>query len=216
MQAITTITLCADALRLALPHVSREESRPILNGLLVESTGVVVAANGATFAAVEDAAWADDDRNTRPHADVIVRFHKPRETTAKRIVRVEIDIDGTVTSGIVARLYGHVGQVGVTLVDIVEGPFPNWRQVVPTGDGEAIREIGFKLDDVGDRFAGWGPIRLTFGKGPDAAVIVTAPDNPGAFGLWMPARVLDRGAFTLPAFVQRRSAPATAPVERDA
>lgn len=45
-------TVSAETLRHVRPFASREESRPILNGVCIESTGVIVATNGHRLLAV--------------------------------------------------------------------------------------------------------------------------------------------------------------------
>lgn len=198
-----TITISADALRLVLPHLSSEESRPTLGTLLVESSGAIVATNGHTLAAHDQAA-------SNVPRDMTVRFHKPREAMARKVDRVEIDTDGSPTAhGIAARLFDRVGKlIGATLCDITDDRFPDWRAVVPSGDPTPCAFLGLKIEDVGERFAAWGPLHCAF-TGPTSPVMVCPDNHPDLFGLWMPVRLPDT-AFRVPAFAERRPARAEA------
>jgi hypothetical protein len=183
------ITITADSLRLALPHVSTEASRPIINALCVESAGAIVATNGRTLAAIPAAAtFGEDDALFAPtDTAVLIRFHKPREATARKVEAIRFDSDGTPTTGIVVTLLSSYGQViGATLADIIEGPFPTWRQVVPASTAAAPVSILGLSPDVVARFEAWGMIALTL-HGPSGAAIVRAHSHPEAFGLLMPA-----------------------------
>jgi hypothetical protein len=202
-----TITIAADTLRLALPHLSTEASRPILNALCVESTGVIVATNGHTLAAIPAAAtWSEDD--DAPASDVLIRFHKPREAMARKVEAVRFDSDGTPQAGVVVTLLGTCGTViGAALADIVDGPFPDWRQVVPREEKrEAVSHIGMN-PDVLARFDSWGTMSLTF-HGERTGVVIRSSTNEHAIGLLMPATYrADLVVSDIPMWARIRKAP---------
>jgi hypothetical protein len=207
---MTTITIAADALRLALPHTSTEESRPILNALCVEAGGEIIATNGHTLAAIPAAATFGEDGDA-PTGDVLIRFHKPREAMAKKVESVSFTSDGTPARGVLVTLHGKYGAViGHTLADIVEGPFPQWRQVIPREDRrEAVGGLGINPDVV-ERFAAWGTLSLTF-HGERNAVVVRSHANEHAVGLLMPATYRETLAKTdIPMWARMKRAPVEA------
>lgn len=199
-----TITILADALRFALPHVSTEERRPILNGLLVEPSGVICATNGHSMLAYRHAA-------TGATAPVILAFAKPTEVTKKAVHSITLEVPEADANGNVRAVTGIVATVrdmfehpiGVTLVDIVEGPFPYWRQVFPRPDQEAVSTdyIGFS-PAVAARFnkSSDKPYHMTL-YGPQRAVVVQWAHDGNALGLWMPCVPYERKPLPTPDWV---------------
>lgn len=114
-------TVRADAWRRVAPHVSKEESRPVLNGVLVETTGIVCATNGATMGAF---AHACPDAEDRPERDVIVSLDKAPPAKCGTITFHPSGIASFVSEG------GSV-EIGRATWHEIEGPFPSWRRVMP-------------------------------------------------------------------------------------
>jgi hypothetical protein len=83
---MTTIAIIhATALRYVLPHVSKEESRPILNGMYCEPSGVIVATGGHTLCMHARAV----EGLSRP---MILRFEKVASVTAKKVDHITFTV----------------------------------------------------------------------------------------------------------------------------
>ncbi|MEN8375625.1 MAG: DNA polymerase III subunit beta [Gemmatimonadota bacterium] len=114
--------------------VSTEESRPILNGVLWQlrpDSAVMVATNGHRLAKIR----VPGDNAGVPEDDIIV----PPKALAQvdRLFSGEEMVD-------VARTENHLGfRAGATRVftRIIEGPYPNYEQVIPK-DNDRIARIG--------------------------------------------------------------------------
>lgn len=185
------IRISAPALRIVAPHVSEDPSRPILGGVSVETSGTIVATDGKTLCAHQHGATvADSDSGSI--APVIVRFRRIRDVLARKVETVEVDTDGRGAADLVARLEDARGVlIGTTLVDIVDGPYPLWRGVVPAVDRDpvAIPAIGVDPNLVA-RFgtfpsgkSGAAHFRFT---GQESAVLVMHPHRTDILGLCMP------------------------------
>ena len=176
------IRIQSAALAYVLPHVSREASRPILGGVCLEPCGVIVATDGRTLCAHRNACAGVD-------SSVIVAFREPRKVAGKRVSYAELEIpDAGPRSGVVVTLFTAYGaQAGVALADVVEGPFPHWRGVCPTGPADTVKGLdGITLDPANvAKFSPVGRATLTF-YGATRAVGVTFDTNADAYGLLMP------------------------------
>ena len=192
-------SLPADALRIVLPHVGSEASRPNLHAVLMEPAGVLVATCGTTLAAVKV--------GPLPIAEpVALIFREARKVTARQVQSVEITVgdDGLAHVNILhASKYGALTVAAVTLADTCDAHgvalahrFPHaWRTIVPVYHAdtapttaisyapEHIAKFGVKLSHAVDA----APIRLHF-MGPERAAVVTWPTYPEAIGLIMPCR----------------------------
>jgi hypothetical protein len=187
------IRISAPALRIVAPHISEDPSRPILWGVSVETSGVIVATDGRTLCAHQHGATvADSDSGSI--APVIVRFRRIREALARKVETVEVEVrDNRGKTDIVARLEDARGVlIGTTLVDIVDGPYPLWRGVVPAVDREpaAIAAVGIDPNLLArfgtfpsGKSGGAAHFRLT---GQESAILVTHPHRTDIIGLCMP------------------------------
>jgi hypothetical protein len=194
------IRISAPALRIVAPHISEDPSRPILGGVSVETSGTIVATDGKTLCAHQHGATvADSDSGSV--APVIVRFRRIREALARKVETVEVDVStNRGAADLVARLEDARGVlIGTTLVDIVDGPYPLWRGVVPAVDREpiAIPAVGIDPNLVA-RFgtfpsgkSGAAHFRFT---GQESAILVTHPHRTDITGLCMPYKYVDNGA----------------------
>ena len=177
------VTLSVPAIRFVLPHISTEASRPILNGVLLEPAGVVVATNGKTLAAHKFAVSGV----TRP---IILAFPKlPAKAATLEFAMPPVDS----REPIMARVLAASGlELDRVILREVEGPFPNWRNVFPASDAKPIPAIGIDPDLVA-RFVVKGakelePVLLEFFDA-QSAVRVTCPNNADFAGLIMPIRL---------------------------
>ena len=185
------LRISAPALRIVAPHISEDPSRPILGGVSVETSGTIVATDGKTLCAHQHGATvADSDSGSV--APVIVRFRRIREALARKVETVEVDTVGRGAADIVARLEDARGVlIGTTLVDIVDGPYPLWRGVVPAVDREPVAIAAIGLDpNLVARFgtfpsgkSGAAHFRFT---GQESAILVTHPNRTDVIGLCMP------------------------------
>lgn len=177
------VTLSVPALRSVLPHVSTEASRPILNGVLLEPAGVVVATNGKTLAAHRFAASGV----TRPTILAFPKLPAKADTLEFAMPMVYS------REPIVARVLAASGlELDRVILREVEGPFPPWRNVFPASDAKPIPAIGIDPELVA-RFAVKGgkalePVALEFFHA-ESAVRVTYPNNADFAGLIMPIRL---------------------------
>ncbi len=186
------IRISAPALRIVAPHISEDPSRPILGGVSVETSGTIVATDGKTLCAHQHGATVADSAPGSV-APVIVRFRRIREALARKVETVEVDTVGRGAADIVARLEDARGVlIGTTLVDIVDGPYPLWRGVVPSVDRDpvAIPAIGVDPNLVarfgtfpGGSNGGAAHFRFT---GQESAILVTHPHRTDMIGLCMP------------------------------
>jgi hypothetical protein len=190
------IRIDAAALRYVLPHVSKEESRPILNGVLVERCGNIVATGGHTLCVHRDAAQHVAE-------DVIVRFHRAADVIKLKVSYITLDVSDVAGTGgqwnRTATLHAEHGTpIGVTLYDIVDGPYPAWRHVMPdrthsssgTLDGGVLPLDPALVNRFSARDAGPVVLRPT---GSSRAVAVTYPQNENVCGLIMPFRAVTDG-----------------------
>jgi hypothetical protein len=171
----------------------------------VETSGVIVATDGKTLCAHRyGATIADSDSGSV--APVIVRFRRIREALARKVETVEVEVgDNRGKADLVARLEDARGVlIGTTLVDIVDGPYPLWRGVVPAVDREPVAIAAIGLDpNLVARFgtfpsgkSGAAHFRFT---GQESAILVTHPHRTDMIGLCMPfkyaANTADAAAF---------------------
>lgn len=105
--------IATDLLKAALFCASQEESRYYLRGVFLSTTGHMVTTDGHRMFVAR--------LNERPAADTIVPYTDVAAALKLAGARVK-DIEVTAD---------RIGQIAYTPVD---GTFPDWRRVVPTGD----------------------------------------------------------------------------------
>ena len=194
------IRISAPALRIVAPHISDDPSRPILGGVCVEPSGVIVATDGKTLCAHQHGATiADSDSGSV--APVIVRFRRIRDVLARKVETVEVDVGSNRgAADIVARLEGARGVlIGTTLVDVVDGPYPLWRGVVPAVDRDPVAIAAVGIDP--NLLARFGTFPAKLGSsahfrftGQESAILVTHPHRTDVIGLCMPYKYVANGA----------------------
>lgn len=107
--------IATDLLKAALVCASSEESRYYLRGVHLATTGHMVTTDGHRMFVAR--------LTDRPAADVIVPYDAVAaalKLAGARVKEIEIDLAAN-----------RIGQIQYTPVD---GTFPNWRAVVPTGE----------------------------------------------------------------------------------
>jgi hypothetical protein len=170
-------TLSASAIRFALPHVSREASRPILNGIHCEPSGVISATDGKTLLMHSNACTGF------ARAAILSVPKLPAKTDS---LAFDLPASGPIMACALDR-FGR--EVGVVILREVEGPFPNVRGVLPCSDPVPLASISFDPALV-ERFAvkDAGPVVLEF-FGDTSAIRVSYARHEGIAGLIMPVRV---------------------------
>lgn len=180
--------LATDLLKAALICASSEESRYYLRGVHLATSGHMVTTDGHRMFVARLA--------ERPTADVIVPYDAVAAALKMAGARVkEIEIDLTAN---------RIGQISFQPVD---GTFPNWRAVVPTGEENPSSkpELNDGPENVHFNHAYIGDL-AKMGKALDGAsmlhprsashpCLVTFGERADCFAVLMPMRrAVDRSA----------------------
>jgi DNA polymerase-3 subunit beta len=173
--------ISTDLLKAALVCASSEETRYYLRGVYLTTSGHLVTTDGHRMFVARLA--------ERPTADVIVPYDAV--TAALKMVGArckEIEIDLATT---------RIGQIQFTPVD---GTFPDWRRVVPTGDetpstkpelNDGPERAHFNHAYIGD-FAKIGKLlggaSMLHPRSASHPALVTFGERADCFGVIMPVR----------------------------
>ena len=180
--------ISTDLLKAALVCASSEETRYYLRGVYLTTSGHMVTTDGHRMFVARLA--------ERPTADVIVPYDAV--TAALKMVGArckEIEID---------LATNRIGQIQFTPVD---GTFPDWRRVVPTGDetpstkpelNDGPERAHFNHAYIGD-FAKIGKLlggaSMLHPRSASHPALVTFGERADCFGVLMPMRrTVDRSA----------------------
>jgi hypothetical protein len=178
--------LATDLLKAALLCASTEESRYYLRGVFLSTTGHLVTTDGHRMFVARLA--------ERPTADVIVPYADVQAALKMVGARCkEIDVDGT--------------KIASIMYTPVDGTFPDWRRVVPTGEetpstkpelNDGPEHVHFNHAYIGDlakmgKLLG-GPSMLHPVSASHPA-LVTFGERKDCFAVLMPTRrTVDRSA----------------------
>lgn len=178
--------LATDLLKAALVCASSEEARYYLRGVHLATSGHMVTTDGHRMFVAR--------LNERPSIDVIVPYDAVAaaiKLAGARVKDIEIDLAAN-----------RIGQIQFTPVD---GTFPDWRRVVPTGEetpstkpelNDGPEHVHFNHAYIGD-FAKMAAIlcgkatqaqsvlHVTTASGP---ALVTFGERADCFGVIMPIR----------------------------
>jgi DNA polymerase III sliding clamp (beta) subunit (PCNA family) len=116
--------IATDILKAALFCASSEESRYYLRGVHLSTSGHLVTTDGHRMFVAR--------LNDRPAADVIVPYADVAaalKLAGARCKDIEVTVD--VTGSALPQVTGKIHSIAYTPVD---GTFPDWRRVVPTGE----------------------------------------------------------------------------------
>lgn len=149
----------AEAVNQAARGASRDEARPVLTGVLVEISreGVVLAATDSYRLAVRDLV-ATADGEIRAIVPERALSEAGRAAAANEKAVVEVLVDGS-------QISFAIGELTLTS-RLIEGEFPNYRQLLPEGREsrltisrqqllDAVRRVGLLARDT-------TPVRLEF------------------------------------------------------
>jgi len=177
--------IATDLLKAALLCASQEETRYYLRGVFLSTSGHLVTTDGHRMFVAR--------LNERPAADVIVPYADVQAALKLAGARAK-DIDVTAD---------RIGQIAYTPVD---GTFPNWRNVVPTGEETPAKDktedlpgnVHFNHVYIGDLakmgkiLGGSSTLHPVTASNP---ALVTFGDRADCFGVLMPMRrTIDRSA----------------------
>lgn len=190
-------TVSAAALRNVRPFTSTEESRPILNGILIEASGAMCATNGHVLLA---RAPGHPDDEMPPARDVIVRLDKavPRWAEWATVTDVD-DVPTHHEVALVVKVWNEKGKVDYISAKEIPGPFPNWRAVMPR-TASATASLPPVDPRYLERFAveGCETVRFFAGKDPERPVRVVFAGRPEYVGLLMPKLCDEWSADSVP------------------
>lgn len=200
----------AEALLAASHFATKEESRPILQGILIEKAGpnaCVVGTDGHTMLAY--CYGRDGDvKDNGPETDLILVADWRRLKVKSLTVPAACFRRGVGPGEWQILTYGRNGAENILNAREVEGPYPQWRQVMPREDelGGAIGAIELNLG-LAARFAkSFGErANLTFLGDPKRALVVRNGNEPNMLGLWMPKQLDDRVNGSLPGWARYRT-----------
>ena len=116
--------IATDLLKAALICASQEESRYYLRGVHLSATGHLVTTDGHRMFVAR--------LNERPTADVIIPYSDVAaalKLAGARCKDIEVTVD--VSGSALPQVTGKIHSIAYTPVD---GTFPTWRAVVPTGE----------------------------------------------------------------------------------
>jgi hypothetical protein len=213
------ITVSRQELSAALLFASTDESRYVLNGVLIEcrtagvSKPTLVATDGRRLAVIETI--ADQDFDEREDRSLLLKadFIKPLCSLSKSLGGKNnpwIQFSNKAGSNQVRAVF--VGSNCVVDVEdgaLIEGQFPNWRQILPAKNSvrRPINDLGINSEMVGD-FAKAAkimesetPIIQMNLIGKEAAIEVRLCSLPSFYGLIMPCKA-DESIDYQPEFLQ--------------
>jgi len=116
--------IATDLLKAALLCASSEETRYYLRGVHLSTSGHLVTTDGHRMFVAR--------LNERPSADVIIPYSDVAaalKLAGARAQEIEVTID--VSGSALPQVTGKIHSIAYTPVD---GTFPDWRRVVPTGE----------------------------------------------------------------------------------
>lgn len=157
--------------------VSTEQSRYYLQGVFFDpEENAICGTDGHRLGYFKGGFTADSDM---PKDGYIIKFEKGFFTKVKSFSDLELTIDGR-----------RVFCADIYAGEVIDGNFPNWRNVLPKDTPEVTQEIGFNpylLKDfaVDKRH----PICKLVFRGKMSPVEVFTPEYPEFCGLIMPCRV---------------------------
>ena len=168
-----TITVSADLLRAALICASTEKVRYYLNGVYVDPTGYVVSTDGhRLFCGKIDVSDLPEFKGWIIPSDVI-----KRALTGYKNKTIDISPN----------------RCGDMSCQPVDGSFPDWRRVIPTGDlsGEVAQFNPAYVADmgkIGKLLGGKSSLEAHLHHNGQSPAGVTFPLYPSAFAVLMPIR----------------------------
>ena len=168
--------IATDILKAALLCASQEESRYYLRGVFLSTTGHLVTTDGHRMFVARLA--------ERPSADVIIPYNNITAALKLAGRAQEIEVTGD-----------RIGQIAYQPID---GTFPDWRRVVPTGEevpsdkpDDASGRVHFNhayvgdLAKIGKLLGGTSMLHVTSASNP---ALVTFGERDDCFAVLMPMR----------------------------
>ena len=196
------ITVSRNELKAALLFASEDESRYVLNGLLIECRGLgrptIIATDGKRLAVIETLAEqsgeAGEDRSLLLRAEFITALVALSKALGGKLFPW---IEFTNRKGSKQVQVAFVGSKCVIDVEdgaLIEGEYPNWRGILPAKKAERkpLNDLGLNAEYIGD-FAKAAkimeadtPIVQMNLIGKESAIEVRLYSLPQFYGLIMP------------------------------
>lgn len=213
------LTVTRQELAAALLFASTDESRFVLNGVLIEcrdsaiAKPTLVATDGRRLAVIETI--ADQDEGEREDRSLLFKaeFLKPLVALSKALggknnpwIRIE---NRAGSKQVQIEFVGSSCLVTVEDGALIEGEFPEWRQIVPSkkAEREPIHNLGINAESIGD-FAkaaklmeSENPIIQMHLVGKEKAIEVRICSLPTFYGIIMPCKP-DESMEYQPEFLQ--------------
>jgi DNA polymerase III sliding clamp (beta) subunit (PCNA family) len=140
-------------IRAVLPFVSTDDSRFVLNGICFEARkgkpALLIATDGRRLAVIES-----EGEPCTEDFEVILKtdYLKPLCAFAKQFGTFGelIEFDYHPSKRIIATTYGDKCVIDSHDGSVVEGKYPAWRQVAPSGEKEPVNHIGVNAELLAD------------------------------------------------------------------
>lgn len=200
------LTVTRQELLASLLFASQDDSRYVLNGVLLIGTGkapLLVSTDGRRLAVIESSAVQSE--LTEGKGQVILKsdFVKSVCALSKAIgeklypwLTIEV---APGSKRIQCEIVGCETWVDCRKGGLIEGDFPKWRGVIPAKneDRQPVSELGFNAAQIGDfaaaakRLECDNPLIQIAIVGKDKAIEVKLAGYDGFYGLVMPCRLQD-------------------------
>jgi DNA polymerase-3 subunit beta len=163
-----------DTIEMVSKSASRDETRPIL-------TGILVSASGADLRMVATDSYRLSVKETKLEVPLDPGFEANVPARALDELRSVVSNTGADVIRIGVRSNQVVFEVGGAVLSsrLIDGQFPNYRQLIPDGYEHQLRISGEELGEVVKRISLMAqknaPLRLAFGDG-ELTVSAQTPD----------------------------------------
>ncbi len=181
-------------LQTALAFTSKDATRYNLCGVAFEKSGRMIATDGHRIVVLDDGQSIEDGGGES--AVILAReglLAIVKGMTGKTTASIDFDVDAQPGDSFkVAEIDANGG--ATYRVEIIDGDYPNWRQVFPTKAPELESPVGFNpayLSDIGTAAKRFGVKRLVMTAYGEFSAVLCEGENPdgGHFrALLMPMR----------------------------
>lgn len=135
-----------NALKIAIITAAKKDVRHYLNGVLIEACAGnvvnIVSTNGYAITRVTLNAPVVDAHSYVITRDDVERLIKSTTVAPNEMIELEyIRTSDTLN----VRDNGNV-----FICNLIDGDYPDYRRVIPTGDGESVEKIGVSHEYIGD------------------------------------------------------------------
>lgn len=198
----TSFFLRADDLRAAFQCISTEQNRYYMGGVFIDTTDKkLVGLDGHQMLTIEmpEGCFVGPDCLTQPDGFIMHCDATDKAFKVKTVPHGDLWVYGDTATGILQFVAEHStcpdGQlyqrVGVLEFTVIDGTFPDWRRVVPKGDGTGGTicynpTVMAKLIKAADVIDKGRAIRITSGAGTGDPIKVEFAASHRMLGTLMP------------------------------